>query len=178
MSQKITKILAETIAQKALSEQFKNREEVLAADEGHLALFCWQSCFPKDQRDAAEKLAEGWVRRNSCLCYNVDGYSIILNSRELLVVPSAQRGYPHIANITGELAARIMAHVRARDALKEQKKKVQQDIIRAVWAAGTLARLRKEWPEGDAFIPKEVEGETRALAIPFSSINEALGLGA
>lgn len=175
----ISRSAAEAITYTALREAHLKERQEEELRENDLAVECWASVFPQDVRDAALAMPKGWLRLDTCLLFNADGWTILLNHQKGLPVPY-HAGCDKIGALTGELSDRARAFVVERDRKKDERGKAYRDLMAAILAARTYKQLAVAWPEGlpyfENYLPKKKGQPSTALAIPFAKINEALGL--
>ena len=172
---------AEYIAQEACREAHLKEKNEYRIRENDLAVECWVSVFPKEVREAALAMPEGWLRLDTCLRFNAGGWNVYLDHVKGLPVPY-RMGCNNLGTLTGELADRARAFVVERDKKKEERGKEFRDLRAAILAARTYKQLALAWPEGlpyfEAFLPQSRGKPSTAIAIPFAQLNEALGLTA
>ncbi|WP_277022203.1 Nmad5 family putative nucleotide modification protein [Paracoccus hibiscisoli] len=168
---RLTNMTREHIATQAVKNAFEPREAQLAKDEDALAREAYAAVFTADEIKKAVALPKNWLRRDSCLNFNVAGLRIELCTLENhMPVPyrskNGDSGYgchrDQGSIMAGELADRITAHAVAKDALRQERRDTYRKLNSMLSSITTIKKLEEAWPEGK----------------PFYEINAALGLTA
>lgn len=184
---KLTKIMREAIARRAINASFDPKAQALAQEEDRLAREAYEACYTADEREQADAIPKYWLRRDPCLNFNVGGFRIRLCTiTDHLPVPYQAKGdgyggyscHPSHGTITeGDLHDRIRAHAVAGEALKQSRVETERRLLAMLSSVGSLKKLREVWPEGEAFYSQyEVKPVALPPAIRMDEINAALGL--
>lgn len=185
---RLTKDIRTSIAMAAIEHAFDPRTEALSKAEDALAREAYASIIPEAETKAVNKLPENWIRRDACLRFNAAGYRVRLQTKgKSLPVPyaphgSASSGYGcnEIGTIKhGDLADRVQLHVRAVEALKEERRTAYRQVLVMLEAVTTVARLKEVWPEGEQFFGRFADaGKASLPTVRVAEINATLGLAA
>lgn len=174
----ISKDAAEIVARRACAASFEANASEYQAQEAALAERCWAAVLPENERRLAESLPDGWIRRDKCLCFNAAGWRVILNHPTGLVIPSGVGFCKEIGALPAELGKEVQAFIQRKEQAKERRREAERELLQSIRGARTWKRLAEAWPEGKPFFEGFLAAATgsRALAIPFTKINETLGL--
>lgn len=184
---RMTNDLRHIIRKAAVEASFSERNAELARDEAELAVAAYQEVFPPSVLDAVAKVPAEWVRRDTCLNFNVGGLRIRLETGGAgLPVPYAtagSRGYHCHDEIgviaAGDLCEKIKAHAVAKEAVRDQMKRAHRDLESLLSSISTVNKLKDVWPEGEPFYARFLDAKAPPLpAILFAEVNAILGLQA
>lgn len=177
----ITKAIADHIAKKAINGRFTKEIVLFLNTEDTFAMRCYARVFPQSERDAAFLLSDNWLLLSNRLTFNINGWNATLHL--LKSVPVPHRGYfgETLGSITGDLADDIQSFVTSRDERIVYRLKIERHLSANIYAVRTIKRLAESWPEGKEFYAEETALDAKpkmSVAVPFSEINETLGLAA
>lgn len=181
---RLTNFDRDTIAAAACKAAFTARHEALAVAADALARRCYEAVFSVSARKAAAAMPAGWLRRDSCLYFNVGGLDVKLDTLdEGVPVPSTAHGYcsSRLGAVSDpELVADVQKHLDTKDALKTEQKSARAALDALLGSVTTLKALRLAWPDGEPFFTSvATDKEGAKLPAPHvAELNAMLGLTA
>lgn len=182
---KITQAMREAIRYRAIEAKFAPIREAQAQAEAALAIEAYEFAYTAEERAAAEAMPKGWIRRDECLNYIVDGIRVQLTAAQALLVPyrtkDGHSGYSchpnHATIVDSDLSRRIVAHAHATEDVRNEQRRVARQLDIMLKGYTSLKRLAADWPEGRPFFEKYFEAKPENLPAPLvADINAALGL--
>ncbi len=177
MSIKLSKDIRTSIAKKCLDAQFKVESEAMNKEESKLALKLYKSLFPAKLLKQAAEMPKDWIRYDSCLKFNCNGYSLTFNVAEAVPVPKSDYCRA-IGAPAYELAEIAQDFARKKEAFKEKQQHAARALLSMLESINTTAQLEKAWIEGKPFYEKYLENKNGATvpAVQVADVNSLLGL--
>lgn len=182
----LTNYTREVIAKAATAFAFDKIQEAQKQAQDALAREAYATIFDAKELAGVAKIPANWVRRDSCLKFNVGGQSITLSLiGDGLPVPYTIGDYsgyhcktlgsiPH-----GDLCDRIQRHAVEVEKTKADRSTAYRSVLNMLNGIRTIKKLATAWPEGKPFYEKYAEKPSEALpVIRTDEINQMLGIAA
>jgi len=180
MSRRLTNDDRNVIRKRLIEHAFAKREEALLKAEHVLAAAAYDRIYPKKTRDLMAGLPDGFLQEESCVWANVNGQRVGL---KLASERRVRRGYhgdtpDKCLNVLSDdaLGIKILDHVKAEKALKEEMSKAKENVRAALSSMTTVKQCIERWPEARTFVEDLEKKPVTALAIPLRDLNKTLGL--
>lgn len=178
MSIRITSVIRSSIASRLLAHRFDEEQKALAAHESNLAMQVYRHLYTAAERKRMNALPDGYMPLKHMFRVRIVRYDYVeLRLLQPVRFPAAHLGDD--VNITdAALHERVKDHLSAKVALKQARKKLEQETRAAITGFGTIARLVEAWPQVKPFVDQLGYGsEKKALpAVIPSELNSRLGL--
>lgn len=179
---KLTNEIRDRIINSMALSAIEKDKSALKKREHALALKLWKAVYPSTERAAAAKMAEGWVRMDKCLRFNLCGMDIRLDTAEPVPVKASANGYCHrLGDIADEkLAEEYRAYYRDWEALKKKGQDIQRQGKALLYSVTTFKRLEEAWPDGKKFYEKfkPVSEKGGVPALLMNDLNALMGIKA
>lgn len=174
---KLTNFMREQIKNAAVESIFEPKRKVIKKWEHKLAQKCYNSIYPLSLRKQADAMPKEWIRRDQCLRFNANGWTVELYAEEVLPVPhSAQCRI--LGAVTGELGEEVQKYSQDWESHKRERTAAGNKLRGFLTNFNTFKQLREGWPEGKKFYQAH-DAETAKVPLPAiitQEINNLLGL--
>jgi hypothetical protein len=174
---RLTQSIREKIIRNAIVAAFKEREAAQAEQEHALGMEAYEAVIPAAERKAAAKLPATWLRHDSCLRFNANGWNARLSVKEAVPVPHSA-DCRMLGSLPQELAQRVQAYSTAGESLRQERYKAERELAGFLEQFRSVKQMREAWPEGEAFYG-EFDVERTAAGVPavrVAEINKMLGI--
>jgi hypothetical protein len=183
---KLTKYTRECIAKAATAFAFDAKQAALQIEQSELAALAHAAVFDAKELAAVAKTPDNWIRRDTCLRFNVAGVTAVLCAQgEGFPVPyrigdHAAYGCKRLGTIeAGELADRILAYMKAEEETRTARAIAYRQVLQMLNGVTSIKRLEETWPEGAPFYEKyRNKPAAQVPAVRVDEINALLGIAA
>jgi hypothetical protein len=179
---KLTNETRDQIVRSMAMEAVAKEKEALTKRENALAVKLWKAVYPAAERAAVAKLAEGWIRMDKCLRFNVCGMDVRLNTAEPVAVKASASGYcQRLGDIADEkLRDEYQAYYKDWETLKQKAQDIERQGKALLYSVTTFKKLEEIWPEGKKFYEKyrPISKGSSVPAALTSSLNTLVGIKA
>lgn len=178
MSTRITSVIRSRITSRLLNHRFDKEQKALAVHESNLAMQVYRHIYTAAERKRMDALPDGYLPVNHGFRVHIGRYDyVVLELLQPVRVPSDHLG--NDVNIKdAALHKRVKDHLSAKVALKQARKRLDEETRAAITGFGTIARLVKAWPQVKPFVDQlgyVSEKKSLPAVIP-SELNSSLGL--
>lgn len=146
----IAKQVIQDIASRAIQKKYKPLLAAIREQEQALAEETYNHLFGEELRAVANSLPDNWVRKCSCLKFNVNGWSLVLNIGRNVAVPMTSY-CSTLGSIVGGPEKRLQAYAMAIEDLRLQER---DDFVKLKAFLSSFKSIRQMgalWPEGAEF---------------------------
>ena len=146
----LAKQVIQDIASRAIRKKYTPLLDALKAQEQALAEEAYAHLFDPALRVAANALPDKWVRKCSCLKFNVNGWSLTLNIGRDVAVPTT----PYcstLGSIVGGPEERLQAHAMALENLRLAERDDYVKLKAFLSSFKSIRQMGALWPEGAEF---------------------------
>ena len=147
---RITQTTREKICRNAIKAGFAAREEALVGRSHALAIEAYESVFDEAVRRQALAMPKDWLRYDSCLRFNANGWDVTLNAREAVPVPHSYY-CTRIGTLDGEMAERVQAFSTEKEQLRNDIHRAERETSGFLEQFKSFKQMRETWPEGEPF---------------------------
>lgn len=178
MSIRITSVIRSRITTRLLAHRFDEEQKALDVHENNLAMQVYRHLYTAAERKRMNALPDGYLPMKHAFRVHIGRYDYAaLNLLQPVRFPAADLG--NDVNIKdAALHERVKSHLAAKTALKQSRKKLDEETRAAIASFGTVARLIEAWPQVQPFVEQLGYGsEKKSLpAVIPSELNSSLGL--
>jgi hypothetical protein len=177
---KLTNSIRDSIIRSMALAAIEKEKAALTKREHAIALKLWKAAYPAPERAAASKLAEGWIRMDKCLRFNLCGMDIRVDAAEPLPVKSSVSGFCQRLGNDEKLREEYLAYHAGTEDMKKKARDVERQAKALLYSVTTFKKLEETWPEGKKFYDKfrpasEVAGVPAVLT---QDLNALMGIKA
>jgi len=176
---KLTNDIRTTIANNAIKESFKERDDALKKRHHDMGMKLYEILFPKDLRDKLKKIPDGWFGMDKCLKFNCAGYNLTFLVDEEVPVPRSY-GCAVLGAITGAEAEEAQALAKESEVMRNEAKAAHRALSTMLASITSTKQLEQAWPEGKPFYQQYIVEKSKSgvPALTIDAVNKALGIKA
>ncbi len=172
--------IREDIINDVIKKTFDKEYADLKKQEHKIGMAAYNKLYPAKDRETANALPEGWIKKDKCLRFNIAGMDMIFNVNEAVAIKrSLEHGCYRLGNVADEKIKQDALDLHNdKETVNQKREKLRGQLKSVLYAVNTYKRLSETWPEGNKFYVKYApKGDNSLLpAIRVNELNESLGL--
>ena len=182
---RLTKVEKIRIRNRVVDSGFEERLKRMKLAGVALGDRAYAKTIPKKDRDYMSQASKGYFPTTKYLiarCFYSKGcsdwmdVSLDLSSNQNIPFGRWGNGRPFVVlKETDSLSAKVIEWAKANEALHNEKFEARRMAENILDSCTTVSKLLKVWPEIAPYVTP-TKAETKAIALPITKVNEALGL--